>query len=285
MHLVSGDDPRAVHEEFARTLDACYERIREIQSAARSGRKRRGAPRWPAIVLRTPKGWTGPKFVDGLPVEGTFRAHQVPLDNVRSNPAHLAQLEEWMQSYRPEELFDDGRRARRRGDVAGAERRPAHGRQPRTPTAAGCSARCSSPNSPSTRCRSTTRRHRRRVDPPARRAGFATSTATTPTTSASSAPTRPTATGWAPCSTIENRCFEEAIIPIDDHVSAGGRVMEVLSEHYCEGWLEGYLLTGRHGLFATYEAFAMVVRVDDRPAREVAGGGARTALACTGRRR
>ena len=107
VHVVSGDDPRAVHQEFARTLDSCYDRIREIQSAARSGALP-GRPAWPAIVLRTPKGWTGPKFVDGLPVEGTFRAHQVPLDNVRSNPDHLAQLEEWMRSYRPEALFDGG---------------------------------------------------------------------------------------------------------------------------------------------------------------------------------
>ncbi len=107
VHVVSGDDPRAVHEEFAQTLDGCYERIREIQSAARRGASQ-GRPVWPAIVLRTPKGWTGPKFVDGLPVEGTFRAHQVPLDNVRTNPEHLAQLEEWMRSYKPQELFDDG---------------------------------------------------------------------------------------------------------------------------------------------------------------------------------
>ena len=105
VHVVGGDDPRVVHEEFAHTLDRCYERIREIQSAARSGRNV-GRASWPAIVLRTPKGWTGPKIVDGLPVEGTFRAHQVPLDNVRTNPAHLEQLEEWMRSYRPEELFD-----------------------------------------------------------------------------------------------------------------------------------------------------------------------------------
>ncbi len=107
VHFVSGDDPHAVHEEFAHTLDGCYDRIREIQAAARSGTGG-GRPVWPAIVLRTPKGWTGPKFVDGLPVEGTFRAHQVPLDNVRTNPEHLAQLEEWMRSYRPEELFDSG---------------------------------------------------------------------------------------------------------------------------------------------------------------------------------
>jgi len=105
VHVVAGDDPRAVHEEFAQTLDSCYDRIREIQGAARSGAGV-GRALWPAIVLRTPKGWTGPKFVDGLPVEGTFRAHQVPLDNVRTNPDHLAQLEEWMRSYRPEELFD-----------------------------------------------------------------------------------------------------------------------------------------------------------------------------------
>src|SRR5256712_3077222 len=106
-HLVAGDDPQMVHRELATTLDACWERIREIQDDARRHPTRMRAP-WPAIVLRTPKGWTGPKVVDGEPVEGTFRAHQVPLANVRQNPAHLAMLESWRRSYRPEELFDHG---------------------------------------------------------------------------------------------------------------------------------------------------------------------------------
>src|SRR5262249_27599495 len=106
-YFVEGDDPPVVHQDLAVALDTCYARIRAIQDAARGGGPPAPeAPRWPVIVLRTPKGWTGPKVVDGLPMEGTFRAHQVPLADVIDNPAHLAQLEAWMRSYRPEELFD-----------------------------------------------------------------------------------------------------------------------------------------------------------------------------------
>ena len=140
-HFVEGQDPEAVHQDLAATLDAALARIREIQAAARAPEAAPPRPRWPMIVLRTPKGWTGPKFVDGKPVEGTWRAHQVPIADFK-NPGHVALLEDWMKSYRPEDLFDEPRQAAR-----GARR---HSRRPgaagwgrtRTPTAANCCSRC-----------------------------------------------------------------------------------------------------------------------------------------------
>jgi xylulose-5-phosphate/fructose-6-phosphate phosphoketolase len=253
--FVSGDDPRAVHEEFAPTLDRCYDRIREIQAAARAGTATVRA-RWPAIVLRTPKGWTGPKIVDGLPVEGTFRAHQVPITNVRENPEHLAQLEEWLRSYRPEDLFD----------AAGAPVPEVTALAPHGDKRMGSSAHANGGrlldalhlprftdyamdvNSGVTVAESTKRlgewvRDIYRDNPKNFRLFC---------------PDETNSNRLGAVFDIEDRCLVETIIPIDDHVSPEGRVMEVLSEHLCEGWLEGYLLTGRHGLFATYEAFAMV---------------------------
>jgi xylulose-5-phosphate/fructose-6-phosphate phosphoketolase len=255
VHLVSGEDPRAVHEEFAHTLDTCYDRIREIQSAAR-GAGLAGRPAWPAIVLRTPKGWTGPKFVDGLPVEGTFRAHQVPLDNVRSNPEHLAQLERWMRSYRPEALFDS----------AGAPVATVTSLRPQGDKRMGASAYANGGRLLRGLELPDFTTYAMHVDP-----GVTVAESTrrlgewirdiyrdNPHSFRLFCPDETNSNRLGAVFEIEDRCFEEATIPIDDHVSAGGRVMEVLSEHLCEGWLEGYLLTGRHGLFATYEAFAMV---------------------------
>jgi xylulose-5-phosphate/fructose-6-phosphate phosphoketolase len=255
VHVVSGDDPRAVHEEFAHTLDGCYDRIREIQTAARGGALTARAT-WPAIVLRTPKGWTGPKFVDGQPVEGTFRAHQVPLDNVRSNPAHLAQLEEWMHSYRPEALFDDGgapveavTSLMPRGDKRMGASLHANGGKLLRPLNLPKFADYAMPVEPGVTVAESTRRLGEWVRDIYR---------DNPDNFRLFCPDETNSNRLGAVFDIEDRCFEERTIPIDDHVSAGGRVMEVLSEHLCEGWLEGYLLTGRHGLFATYEAFAMV---------------------------
>jgi xylulose-5-phosphate/fructose-6-phosphate phosphoketolase len=255
VHIVGGDDPGAVHEEFAQALDRCYDRIREIQSAARSGANVERAD-WPAIVLRTPKGWTGPKFVDGLPVEGTFRAHQVPLDNVRTNPDHLAMLEEWMRTYRPDELFDSG----------GAPVAAVTSLMPRGEKRMGSSAYANGGRLLRPLRLPTFTDYAMSVDP-----GVTVGESTrrfgewirdiyrdNPDNFRLFCPDETNSNRLGAVFDIEDRCFEEATIPIDDHVSAGGRVMEVLSEHLCEGWLEGYLLTGRHGLFATYEAFAMV---------------------------
>ncbi len=259
----------AVHEEFAHTLDSCYERIREIQSAARSGAGV-GRAVWPAIVLRTPKGWTGPKFVDGLPVEGTFRAHQVPLDNVRTNPDHLAQLEEWMRSYRPEELFDSAGTP-----VAAVTALAPHGDKRMGATAYANGGKLLEPLrlpdftgyamavDPGVTVAESTRRLGEWIrdiyrDNPHNFRLFC--------------PDETNSNRLGAVFDIEDRCFEEATIPIDDHVSPSGRVMEVLSEHLCEGWLEGYLLTGRHGLFAILRGFRHGLGVDDRAARQMARG-------------
>ena len=245
VHLVEGDDPMPMHRAFAATLDTCYARIRAIQADARAGGGRR-RPRWPAIVLRSPKGWTGPKVVDGQPVEGTFRAHQVPLPDVQENPEHLKMLEQWMHSYDPERLFDA--RGRLASESGGTRARgpPTHGGEP------SCQRRRGwrrllwlSPTSllrgrrsqPATERRESTRQlgdmMRDVFKEPNRR------------TSVSFAPTRRTRTGWATVFEVENRCSLRPIMPTDDHVAPDGRVMEVLSEHLCQGWLEGYVLTGR----------------------------------------
>jgi xylulose-5-phosphate/fructose-6-phosphate phosphoketolase len=255
VHIVSGDDPRVVHEGFARALDECYERIRQIQKTVRSGGDPVGT-RWPAIVLRTPKGWTGPKEVDGLPVEGTFRTHQVPLSNVRGDAAHLRQLEEWLRSYRPDQLFDaDGRpvpevtdQAPRADKRMGASPHANGGRLLRPLELPAFTDYAMTVDPGATVAESTRRlgewlRDVYRDNPDNFRLF---------------SPDETNSNRLGAVFDIENRCLVEATISTDDHVSPDGRVMEVLSEHLCEGWLEGYLLTGRHGLFATYEAFAMV---------------------------
>jgi xylulose-5-phosphate/fructose-6-phosphate phosphoketolase len=258
VHFVEGDDPQRVHQTLAATLDRCYERIRAIQKEAREhGISER--PRWPAIVLRTPKGWTGPKVVDDLPVEGTFRAHQVPLANVRQDPDQLAQLEEWMRSYRPDELFDaEGKFIADLAALApsGDRRMSANPHTnggtllvdldvPDFRDYAFAVERPGADRGESTRQFGKMLRdiYARNVE--ARNFRLF-------------CPDETNSNRLGNVFEVENRCFVGRTLDIDDHLSPDGRVMEVLSEHLCEGWLEGYLLTGRHGLFATYEAFAMV---------------------------
>jgi len=257
-HFVEGDDPDQVHQAFAATLDRCYERIRAIQREARE----RGVferPRWPAIVLRTPKGWTGPKVVDGHPTEGTFRSHQVPLADVISNPGHFAQLEEWLRSYRPDELFDGG--GKFVGDLAALA--PAGDRRmTANPHANGGKVLVNldipdfrdyaiAVERPATERHESTRQLGKMLrDIYVRNAGEHNFRLFCPDETNSNR--------LGNVFEVEDRCFVGRTLAIDDHLSPDGRVMEVLSEHLCEGWLEGYLLTGRHGLFATYEAFAMV---------------------------
>ncbi len=259
VHFVEGNDPMVLHQQFAATLDTCYRRIRAIQSEARAtGVSRR--PRWPAIVLRTPKGWTGPREVDGLPVEGTFRSHQVPLALVRSDARQLAALEAWMRSYHPETLFDtNGRFADELAELAPRGRR----RMGANPHANGGALlvdlrlpdldRFALPvaQPASTRQESTRPLGKMMRDIYAVNAGSANFRLFCPDETASNR--------LDDVFAVENRCFVGTTIGVDDHVAPGGRVMEVLSEHLSEGWLEGYLLTGRHGLFASYEAFAMIV--------------------------
>src|SRR5918996_5552958 len=258
VHFVEGDDPAAVHRELASTLDRCFDDIREIQDGARAhGFGAR--PRWPAIVLRTPKGWTGPKVVDGLPVEGTFRAHQVPLANVRNNPDHLRMLEEWMRSYRPDELFDDqGRLVAELGKLApegdrrmGANPHANGGRLLQPLDLPDFTDYAVPVAQPGGELRESTRLLGEFLrDVFVRNHETANFRLTCPDETNSNR--------LGAVFDVENRILVEPLVATDDHVSPDGRVMEILSEHNCQGWLEGYLLTGRHGLFASYEAFAMV---------------------------
>jgi xylulose-5-phosphate/fructose-6-phosphate phosphoketolase len=255
VHFVTGDVPRAVHRQLATTLDTCVDQIRAAQDAARE-RGVRGAVRWPMIVLRTPKGWTGPKVVDGKPVEGTFRSHQVPLAHVRSDPEELAMLGAWLRSYAPEQLFDrSGRLVEPLRALAprGARRM---GANPHTnggavalevPAFGGYAVEVGSPG---TRHHESTRPLGELLRDVYRK---------NPTTFRLVCPDETNSVRLGAVFEASDRCFQGKTLAIDDHVSPEGRVMEVLSEHNCQGWLEGYVLTGRHGLFATYEAFALIV--------------------------
>jgi xylulose-5-phosphate/fructose-6-phosphate phosphoketolase len=256
VHFVEGHDPPQVHRQLAATLDACVARIHEIQADARQ-RGVRGTPRWPLVVLRTPKGWTGPKELDGLPIEGTFRAHQVPLTAVRTDPRQLAMLESWMRSYEPERLFDaHGRLSRELAALA-----------PKGDRRMGKNASANAPKGPPLDLpdfRSyaiDVPRHGAEHHESTRRLGMMLrdTYARNPRRFRMFCPDETNSNRLGAVFDHDARCFEEPTLPIDDHVSSEGRVMEVLSEHNCEGWLEGYVLTGRHGLFATYEAFALIV--------------------------
>jgi xylulose-5-phosphate/fructose-6-phosphate phosphoketolase len=258
VYFLEGDDPLRLHQEFAATLDTCYAQIRAIQREARM-KGVSGRPRWPTIVLRTPKGWTGPKEVDGQPVEGTFRAHQVPLEHVRTNPEHLAQLEVWMHSYHPEALFNqNGRLIAELAELApkgdrrmGANPQANGGKLLRDLDVPNFRNYALPVQRPATERQESTRQLGKLLrdiyTSNARQANFRLFCAD-----------ETNSNRLGNVFEVENRCFVGKTIDIDDHVAPAGRVMEVLSEHLCEGWLEGYLLTGRHGLFATYEAFAMV---------------------------
>jgi len=257
VHWVDGHEPEAMHRRMAEVLDTVVEEIAAIQRAARvDGNTER--PRWPMIVLRSPKGWTGPKTVDGLPVEGTWRAHQVPLSEVRTNPDHLAQLESWMRSYRPEELFDE--HGALVDDLAALPPK-SYRRMSANPHANG-GLLLQGLSLPDFR-------------------DYAVEVAVPGTTFAEATRVlggylrdviRMNGTSFrlfGPDETASNRLGEvfeatdrvwvAATMPTDDHLAPDGRVLEVLSEHQCQGWLEGYLLTGRHGLFNCYEAFIHIV--------------------------
>ncbi|GAC1565265.1 MAG: phosphoketolase family protein [Ktedonobacteraceae bacterium] len=258
VHFVEGDDPLVMHQAFAETLETCYTKIRSYQEEARAqGFTRVSA--WPVIVLRTPKGWTGPKVVDGLPIEGTFRAHQVPVADVRENLEHLHILEQWMHSYQPEDLFDE--HARLKPELAALA--PAgERRMGANPHANGGKLRVDldipdftdyaiEVKAPATELHESTRQLGKMLrDIFTKNAGQRNFRLFCPDETNSNR--------VGNVFEVENRTFMEPILSTDDHLSPNGRVMEVLSEHLCHGWLEGYLLTGRHGLFATYESFALV---------------------------
>jgi xylulose-5-phosphate/fructose-6-phosphate phosphoketolase len=258
-YFVEGADPAIMHPLMAATLDRVVSDLDRIRGIARrKGAAKVTRPRWPMIVLRSPKGWTGPKVVDGKPVEGTFRSHQVPLAGVRQNPAHLKLLETWMKSYKPQELFDAS--GRLDPDIAAlaprGERRMganphANGglllRDLRIPDFRTYAVKVPKPGSvdaEATRIQGALIRDVLKQNPHNFRI---------------MSPDETTSNRWDAVFDVTDRCFLGEVTPIDDHVAPDGRVMEILSEHQCQGWLEGYLLTGRHGWFSCYEAFIHII--------------------------
>ncbi len=268
-YFVEGHEPETMHQLMAATLDTIIEEIHAIQREAR-GKRSPSLPVWPMIVMRTPKGWTGPKFVDGKPVEGTWRAHQVPVADLDTKPEHLAILEDWMKSYHPEELFDQNgtligelselapKGNRRMGsnlhanggllvkDLLMPDFRDYAVSVPKPGTATAESTKVLG-----TFLRDVMKRNREH-------ANFRV---------------------FGPDETASNRLdavyqatdkiWMEPILPVDEHLSPDGRVMEILSEHMCQGWLEGYLLTGRHGFFSCYEGRRVWFACTCRPMRIV----------------
>jgi xylulose-5-phosphate/fructose-6-phosphate phosphoketolase len=258
-YLVSGDDPGLVHQQMAATLDAVYAEIRAIQAQARS-KGVDGRPVWPMIVMRTPKGWTGPKEVDGLPVEGTWRAHQVPLDGVRTNPEHLRQLEAWMKSYKPGELFaKDGkivaelRELAPKGDRRMSANPHANGgvllKELKLPEFRDYRVNVEHPGATigeATRILGVFLRDVVKLNQEARNFRVF-------------GPDETASNRLDAIFEVTDKVTESKILPVDVHLGRDGRVLEILSEHMCQGWLEGYLLTGRHGFFSCYEAFIHIV--------------------------
>ncbi|MGW0041840.1 phosphoketolase family protein [Rhodococcus sp. NPDC003348] len=259
--LVEGDDPRQVFRDLAAAVDGAYDTIRGLQAAARAGSPPQER-RWPAIVLRTPKGWTGPHTVDGVLVEGTHRAHQVPLSGVRDNPDHLARLEQWLRSYHPERQFDENGSLARElaglapvGDKRMGSTPYANGGRLRRPLRIPPLERYAlAVTEPGTSFHETTRVFgelmRDIYADGVRSDGGGDFRLFCPDETASNR--------LGAVFEVTDRCWQLPVTGYDDGLGPDGRVMEVLSEHLCQGWLEGYLLAGGHGVFASYEAFAMV---------------------------
>ncbi|MEC5322178.1 phosphoketolase family protein [Aurantimonas sp. A3-2-R12] len=257
--FVEGDDPALMHRKMAAAFDRAFGRIAEIQAEARSG-KATGRPDWPMIVLRSPKGWTGPKEVDGKKVEGFWRAHQVPVAQVRDNPEHRCILEDWMRSYEPEELFDEAGRLRpdladfapqgerRMGanPVANGGRLKVDLDRPDVGDFAVDVTRPGGVQGEATRVLGQYLRDLMVRNRDARNFRLIS-------------PDEASSNRLDAVFEVTERVWMERIEPYDVHLAREGRVMEILSEHLCQGWLEGYLLTGRHGLFACYEAFVHIV--------------------------
>ncbi len=258
-HFVEGDDPDTMHRLMAVTLDTIVQEIQEIQRVARSpGAHER--PRWPMIVLRTPKGWTGPRDVDGKKTEGSWRSHQVPMGEMHDNPAHVKVLEDWMRGYRPQELFEPGGQLKPElADMApkGTRRMGANPhangglllkdlRLPDFREYAVDIPRPGATTAESTRVMGRFLRDvmKRNLDTRNFRLF---------------SPDENNSNRWQDVLAVTNRAWNAEILPHDDHLAPDGRVMEMLSEHQCQGWLEGYLLTGRHGFFSCYEAFIHII--------------------------
>ena len=255
--FVEGHEPESMHRLMAETLDRIADRIAAIQASARTHGYRERA-RWPMIVLRTPKGWTGPKVVDGKPVEGTFRSHQVPVSNPRRNPEHLRILEEWMRSYRPEELFDDSGRFRAELAALAPEGNLRMGMIPHS----NGGLLLKDLDLPDFRDYAVAVARPGGVDAESTRVlgGFLRDVMKRNVSNFRlMGPDETSSNRLDAVFEVTDRVSTARILDTDEHVAPDGRVMEILSEHMCEGWLEGYLLTGRHGLFSSYEAFIHIV--------------------------
>ena len=258
-YFVEGDDPEILHRQMAETFDAIVHEIKAIQQDARThGFSER--PQFPMIVLKTPKGWTGPKFVDGIAIEGTFRAHQVPLSELATKPEHIKLLEDWMKSYKPEELFDaNGRLIEElaalapKGDRRMGANPHANGglllRDLKLPNFQDYGVKVPKPGTvkaEATRVMGQFLRDVMKLNLDSQNFRVMS-------------PDENNSNRWNAILEVSDRVSTAEILPTDDHISTDGRVMEVLSEHMCQGWLEGYLLTGRHGFFSCYEAFIHVI--------------------------
>src|SRR6201997_2003450 len=258
-YFVEGSDPESMHQAMAATLEHCVLQIREIQEEARrTGKAFR--PRWPIIVLRTPKGWTCPKEIDGRRTEGYWRAHQVPRGEMHENPEHVRILEEWMKSYRPAELFYGN--GRLRSELAelppkGTRRMSANPhangglllRELRLPNFRDYAVDVTAPGAvtaESTRLMGRFLRDVMKLNMDSRNFRLFS-------------PDESNSNRWQDVLEVTNRAWVAETEPWDDHLAPDGRVMEMLSEHQCQGWLEGYLLTGRHGFFSCYEAFIHII--------------------------
>ncbi len=258
-YFVEGSDPQTMHQLMAQTLDNIFDEIKSIQDDARSGKVTK-RPQWPMIILRTPKGWTGPKTVDGLKAEGFWRSHQVPFSEMATKPGHIKILQKWMTSYKPKELFDEnGRLIPELAELAPKGNR----RMGANPHANGglLLKDLKLPNF---------RDYAIKVPEPGQVTGEATRVMGYFLRDVMKlnmeernfrvvGPDETASNRWAALFEVTDRIWMDKTIPEDDHLSPDGRVMEILSEHTCQGWLEGYLLTGRHGFFSCYEAFIHII--------------------------
>jgi xylulose-5-phosphate/fructose-6-phosphate phosphoketolase len=258
-YFVEGHEPEPMHQLMATTLETIIAEIKRVQEDARSNRSE-NRPTWPMIILRTPKGWTGPKFVDGKPVEGTWRAHQVPVTDLNTKPEHLKILEDWMKSYRPQELFDESGKFRRelaelapKGDRRMGANPHANGglllKNLLMPDFCDYAVKVLKPGTElgeATKVLGTFLRDVMKLNMDSKNFRVF-------------GPDETASNRLDALYEVTDKIFMEPLLPTDEHESTTGRVMEMLSEHMCQGWLEGYLLTGRHGFFSCYEAFIHIV--------------------------
>ena len=259
LHYLEGDDPFEMHQKMASTLDMIFDEIHAIQKLAREGGHME-RPRWPMLILRTPKGWTGPKFVDGKPVEGTWRAHQVPVAELREKPEHLKILNDWMKSYRAEELFDRNGKFRPELAALAPKGQRRMGMNPhanggllleplRLPPFHDYAVEVKKPGVSESEATRVLGGYLRDV----MKFNLDTNNFRV------FGPDETASNRLEAIYQVTGKTWESATLPTDENLALDGRVMEILSEHMCEGWLEGYLLTGRHGWFSCYEAFIHII--------------------------